>query len=298
MLDEIHKPSPRRPCPGGPWGRWSTAHRSYPSGCRAAGGVSLCPRPPAAATAEGARGTETLPLSPIFSGLIVNYCPPVPATGLAPPPVSRVAPCLGSWGFGARTACTGWLRGPAAEADALDPLTECPSTCAGQTAARGNKRQAGREMPAIMQEPIPLKVGWLLGFDALPSTQLVSSRTVRIWLSLLMPCYCSPQGGAWSEEEDAILATMQKEVGNHWSTIAQHIPGRTGQQCAQRWRHKVNPNIRKDKWTEEEDNLLATLVEKFGCRWAEIARRCNGRTDQQCMGRWRRHLDPAISRVS
>jgi hypothetical protein len=31
----------------------------------------------------------------------------------------------------------------------------------------------------------------------------------------------------------------QSKVGNKWSEVAKHIPGRTGQQCAQRWRHKV-----------------------------------------------------------
>jgi hypothetical protein len=189
---------------------------------------------------------------------------------------------------------------------------------------------------------------------------------------------------------------MQSKVGNKWSEVAKHIPGRTGQQCAQRWRHKVssskcctaaetpeaivlvqpprdtklgqalhahgwlssdprlgissvvpycligspgfggcqltgccdehlqqllayhsvviavarfstavaallqvNPNIRRDKWTAEEDAKLIELVKTFGVgRWAEIARNCDGRTDQQCMGRWRRHLDPSIKRVS
>mmetsp|Transcript_38293 Transcript_38293/g.97904 ORF Transcript_38293/g.97904 Transcript_38293/m.97904 type:complete len:580 (-) Transcript_38293:422-2161(-) len=102
--------------------------------------------------------------------------------------------------------------------------------------------------------------------------------------------------GAWTEDEDALLAEMQAKVGNRWSTVALHIPGRTGQQCAQRWRHKVNPNIRKEKWSEEEDRVLEALVAEIGPRWADIARRCPGRTDQQCMGRWRRHLDPSIKR--
>jgi hypothetical protein len=40
------------------------------------------------------------------------------------------------------------------------------------------------------------------------------------------------------------------------------------------------------------------LVKTFGIgKWAEIARHMQGRTDQQCMGRWRRHLDPNIRRV-
>ncbi len=62
---------------------------------------------------------------------------------------------------------------------------------------------------------------------------------------------------------------------------------------------QVNPNIRRDKWSPEEDEQLIALVNEFGVgRWAEIARQCDGRTDQQCMGRWRRHLDPNICRVS
>ena len=46
---------------------------------------------------------------------------------------------------------------------------------------------------------------------------------------------------------------LQAKYGNRWATVAEEMPGRTGQQCAQRWRHKVNPNIRKDKWRDDED---------------------------------------------
>ena len=54
--------------------------------------------------------------------------------------------------------------------------------------------------------------------------------------------------------------------------MAKHIPGRTGQQCAQRWRHRVNPNIKREKWTPEEDRLLMRLVHQHGSAWAEISR--------------------------
>ena len=37
-------------------------------------------------------------------------------------------------------------------------------------------------------------------------------------------------------------------------------------------------------------------MDTYGLRWADISRRMEGRTDQQCMGRWRRHLDPSVSR--
>lgn len=60
----------------------------------------------------------------------------------------------------------------------------------------------------------------------------------------------------------------------------------------------MNPNIKKEKWTEEEDERLLELVGLHGNAWAEISRQLEGRTDQQCMGRWRRHLDPVIKRES
>ena len=58
----------------------------------------------------------------------------------------------------------------------------------------------------------------------------------------------------------------------------------------------MNPVISKDRWTPEEDAALASLVATHGSAWAEISRALTGRTDQQCMGRWRRHLDPTIRR--
>ncbi|GIL46864.1 hypothetical protein Vafri_3480 [Volvox africanus] len=101
--------------------------------------------------------------------------------------------------------------------------------------------------------------------------------------------------GVWTEEEDILLVEYQALYGNKWSLISKHIPGRNGQSCAQRWRHKVNPNIIKDKWTLEEDSILTKLVQEIGVgKWATVARHLPGRTDQQCMGRWRRHLDPNI----
>ncbi|KAK9867210.1 hypothetical protein WJX84_001208 [Apatococcus fuscideae] len=102
----------------------------------------------------------------------------------------------------------------------------------------------------------------------------------------------SPGGLQLSEPRAADCA----KLGNRWSAVAKKITGRTGQQCAQRWRHKVNPHIKKEKWTDDEDDRLAMLVRQYGSAWAEIARRMRGRTDQQCMGRWRRHLDPSIRR--
>jgi hypothetical protein len=38
----------------------------------------------------------------------------------------------------------------------------------------------------------------------------------------------------------ALPVPLQGQLGNRWAEVARHIPGRTGQQCAQRWRHTVS----------------------------------------------------------
>ena len=60
----------------------------------------------------------------------------------------------------------------------------------------------------------------------------------------------------WTAEEDAALLTLQGVHGNRWSEIARAMGTRSGQQCAQRWRHKVNPGIRRERWSEEEDEKV------------------------------------------
>ncbi|DBB07177.1 TPA: hypothetical protein ACH3X1_011744 [Trebouxia sp. C0004] len=114
-----------------------------------------------------------------------------------------------------------------------------------------------------------------------------------------MPTYVNERPvktGCWTEREDELLAEWQGRYGNRWCMVAKKISGRTGQQCAQRWRHKVNPNIKKEKWSPAEDERLLVLYEEHGGSWAQISRHLEGRTDQQCMGRWKRHLDPTITR--
>ena len=54
-------------------------------------------------------------------------------------------------------------------------------------------------------------------------------------------------------------AFLQEIHGNRWALVAAELPGKTGQQCAQRWRHKVNPTIHKDKWTDAEDAMVRAV---------------------------------------
>lgn len=62
--------------------------------------------------------------------------------------------------------------------------------------------------------------------------------------------------GAWTEEEDELLRSLVAKYGpKRWSLIAQNLPGRIGKQCRERWYNHLDPSVKKEWWTPEEDRM-------------------------------------------
>jgi hypothetical protein len=51
--------------------------------------------------------------------------------------------------------------------------------------------------------------------------------------------------GRWTNAEDIQLIQAVKQFGRQWHKVADLLPGRTDDQCAKRWREKLDPSIRK-----------------------------------------------------
>ena len=71
-----------------------------------------------------------------------------------------------------------------------------------------------------------------------------------------------------------------EQFGDNWKEIALRIPGRSAAKCRERYtnyrprvkRWRRGAAVRRRPWTAEEDNLILSLQQQWGNKWAAISK--------------------------
>lgn len=111
-----------------------------------------------------------------------------------------------------------------------------------------------------------------------------------MWTGYLMPTL---NRKSWtSDEEDQLLCVATQYGAQNWPEIAQQVRNRSSYQCFVHYRTVLSERFetKNTRWTQEEDDTLMQLVEKYRIGtlvpWTKIKSRMPGRCKAQIYNRY------------
>ncbi|NXO42896.1 SNPC4 protein, partial [Locustella ochotensis] len=112
-----------------------------------------------------------------------------------------------------------------------------------------------------------------------------SAQLIYRWTKSVDP---SLKKGPWTPEEDSmLLAAVKKYREKDWYKVRTEVPGRSDAQCRDRYLKALHWDVKKGKWSSEEEEQLIELVQKHGLgHWSKIASELPHRTGSQCRSKW------------
>ncbi|OBZ85100.1 Myb-like protein A [Choanephora cucurbitarum] len=102
----------------------------------------------------------------------------------------------------------------------------------------------------------------------------------------------------WTPEEDQLLLQGIDKYGySAWTKIAsEFLPWRSRMQIRNHYLVKLDPNVSKEKWTDDELDLLLRRTIIFGQKWNKVAEGIPKRSPEQCSRIWMTQLDPGLNK--
>ncbi|CAN6205735.1 unnamed protein product [Urochloa humidicola] len=115
------------------------------------------------------------------------------------------------------------------------------------------------------------------------------------------PC-CEKSGlkkGPWTPEEDEkLVAYIKKHGQGNWRTLPKNAGlARCGKSCRLRWTNYLRPDIKRGRFSFEEEETIIQLHSILGNKWSAIAARLPGRTDNEIKNYWNTHIRKRLLRM-
>ncbi|KAL4386870.1 hypothetical protein GQ457_09G012320 [Hibiscus cannabinus] len=115
------------------------------------------------------------------------------------------------------------------------------------------------------------------------------------------PC-CDKVGlkkGPWTPEEDQkLLAYIEEHGCGSWRALpAKAGLQRCGKSCRLRWTNYLRPDIKRGKFSLQEEQTIIQLHALLGNRWSAIATHLPKRTDNEIKNYWNTHLKKRLAKM-
>ncbi|XP_027152537.1 transcription factor MYB16-like [Coffea eugenioides] len=115
------------------------------------------------------------------------------------------------------------------------------------------------------------------------------------------PC-CDKVGlkkGTWTAEEDQKLLTYIERHGHgSWRALPSKAGlQRCGKSCRLRWTNYLRPDIKRGKFSLQEEQTIIQLHALLGNRWSAIAAHLPKRTDNEIKNYWNTHLKKRLTKM-
>ncbi|KAK6794201.1 hypothetical protein RDI58_007654 [Solanum bulbocastanum] len=106
--------------------------------------------------------------------------------------------------------------------------------------------------------------------------------------------------GAWSPEEDQKLKDYVMRFGIwNWNLMPKFAGlSRTGKSCRLRWVNYLHPDVKRGPFTTEERETVIKMYQQLGNRWAAIAGKLPGRTDNEVKNFFHTHLKKHLGQIN